>query len=578
MRSRLDVRRALALVAVLILATGGAVADPSRHPSAAASVIRVGSSVVGSDGVRHSVTNHLVRTRTRTNRHTRREYVLAWAGAADPGTEGSPNPDFLAVIDATAGTPDYGKVVNTVTIDNSTGNEPHHMQYMWHKGQKIYAGGILSDTVFVFDATRLPQIGLSGVVQASDTPCGSAPDAFQVLSDGTAYMSAVGGPDVTGPCRYSGGQVREGNGFAGSPGEIVRIGPNGKVLSEAPAATKEGEDPKLCPNVPALPQPTCANPHGLQVREDLNRLITSDFVELRTPIVDNPNLARDTVRIFDISDRNAPRLLSVSRLPAGPRHDADLNTAEPRGAMETGVTHQPRHRGAFVATSGGGVIYYTPDITAKKPRWREVFDDATAFKSLFPKDTPTSDGDAGSWVQVSPDDRFLFHVVVSGGYTSPGERETGMLYVLDLRRLLAAGDRTRCSIDSPAEVTAGGAEPDCPSLIGAVPIRDVTSGGAHWGSLDNFALGRDGFYHETAQIRRVVTSNYFVAFTGVDGNHQICVSQVSPSGKPSLDTGFVDENTHAPCVEFNRDKWPHGDHGPARPHGVVFAVADADLR
>ncbi|MFD0537607.1 hypothetical protein ACFQY7_31470 [Actinomadura luteofluorescens] len=207
-------------------------------------------------------------------------------------------------------------MVNTVTIDNSTGNEPHHMQYMWHKGQKIYAGGILSDTVFVFDATRLPQIGLSGVVQASDTPCGSAPDAFQVLSDGTAYMSAVGGPDVTGPCRYSGGQVREGNGFAGSPGEIVRIGPNGKVLSEAPAATKEGEDPKLCPNVPALPQPSCANPHGLQVREDLNRLITSDFVELRTPIVDNPNLARDTVRIFDITDRNAPRLLSVSRLPA----------------------------------------------------------------------------------------------------------------------------------------------------------------------------------------------------------------------------------------------------------------------
>ena len=34
----------------------------------------------------------------------------------------------------------------------------------------------------------------------------------------------MGGPDVTGPCRYSNGEVRTGNGYAGSPGEIVHIG------------------------------------------------------------------------------------------------------------------------------------------------------------------------------------------------------------------------------------------------------------------------------------------------------------------------------------------------------------------
>jgi hypothetical protein len=579
-RSRSTAIRATAVWTALVAVAGGVLAG-SAGTAAAAPAVSVGSRFVDAEGTAYGITNHLTaETFSAPYQRLRHEYLLVWAGAA---TENAP--DFLAVVDATAGTPGYGRVVNTVTIDGQTGNEPHHMQYVWHKGQKIYAGGLVSDTTYVFDATRLPQLSLSGVVRPTDTPCGSAPDAFAILKDGTAYGTNMGGPDVTGDCRYSDGQVRTGNGFAGSPGEIVHIGPDGRVLSEMPAAIAQGEDPVRCPNVPALPQPSCANPHGIQAREDLDRLVTTDFAEIRnliglsptTPPLD-PNLARDTVRFFDIADRNRPRLVAVSHLPVGPRHDADPSTAEPRAVMEPAVTNLPGHRGAFASTSGGGAVFYTPDITAKDPKWQEVFDDEAAFRSLFPRDTPTSDGDGGGWLAVSPDDRYLFHVVLTGGVKSPGERETGMLFALDIQSLLRSGPAPKCRVDTLAEVAAGGAERDCPRLTNAVPIRDVTSGGPHWAAMDNFRLGADGRYRESAQIGRLATSNYFAALTGVDGDHRICMTSVGPDGRLSPDPSFRDEVNHRSCVAFDRQSWPHGETGPARPHGLLFAVADADLR
>lgn len=53
---------------------------------------------------------------------------------------------------------------------------------------------------------------------------------------------------------------------------------------------------------------------------------------------------------------------------------------------------------------------------------------------------------------------------------------------------------------------------------------------------------------------------------------------ISPRQQLSIDRGFKDEHTGRPCVEFNRAAWPHGETGDARPHGVLFAVSDADVR
>jgi hypothetical protein len=604
-------RRPTPYVALLALAVGAAVFSAAHIASAQTTVVR--SSFTGKDGTRYTVTNHLVGSAAAAAtapRHRPHEWLLVWAGDANAsdttgatikntpiavntvretaidGKDAPPGPDFLAVIDADRDSPTYGKVVNTATVGPVLENEPHHMQYVFHKGDSIFAGGLYSDVTYVFDVKKLPQLSMSGINLPTDTPCGSIPDAYWVLKDHTAYGTYMGGPDVAGPCQYTDGQTRVGNGFGGSPGSIVHVGTDGSTLSETPAALPTSEDPVRCINYPVLPQATCANPHGIQVREDLNRLVASDYAEPRNIVLDpvkpvDSNLFRDTVRIFDISKRNDPRLVSVSAMPDGPRVERNPGHEEPRGIMETTVTNEPGHKGAFAESMCGGVIYYTPDITLAKPVWREVFDDTRAARQLDPEVTEGGGCDGGGWLQTSPDDRYLYHAVIGRGPGALDSYDTGsakMVYALDIRKLLAAGRSTRCSVDQIREVYDGGSEPDCPRLVSVLPVKDLTSGGPHWGALDNFARGADGYFHETEKIRRIAISDYFVARTGVDGDHKVCMVDVSATGHLSLDRSFRDENEGTPCVDFNRTSWPHGDYGNAKPHSELFVVSDADLR
>ncbi|MFE2586962.1 hypothetical protein [Streptomyces sp. NPDC059378] len=531
-----------------------------------------------SDGTTYTATNHLLASAGGPGR----EWLLAWAGPAD-----TTKPDFMAVIDATKGSKTYGQVVNTVTMGPGLANEPHHMQYVWHKGDRLYAGGLKADTTFVFDTSQLPKLRLAGVNVASDTPCGTMPDAYQVLRDGTAYGSFLGGGDVAGPCTYTNGQVRNGNGAAGSPGEIVRFDRNGKTLAEIPAATAKGEDPNLCGNVPELPEPTCANPHGIMVDERRNILVGSDFVEAKdftspeAPL--REDLARPTVRVWDITNRSNPTLLSVSKVPDGPRAqlESDPIWYESRVLMEPALPNKPGHNGAFVSSMTGGAVFYTPDIKAPKPVWKEVIDDTTAYRKAGAEADVRGGGDNSSWLMVSPDDRYLFHTVmgVPKAYGQSLDKTTGMLYVLDIRKLLASGNSPKCSVDQLDEVFKGGHESDCPAVVGTQLIRDTTDGGPHWGSMDNFARHADGTYGETEKIKRIAVANYFIAGAfGGDGDHRICMFNLGNGGKVTLDRSFRDENTNKPCISFNRISWPHGETGDARPHGVLFTVSDGVLK
>jgi hypothetical protein len=612
--SELAVRRfgrRLPLGAALLLAIGFIVVA-GVHTRANAAVQVVKSVVKGSDGKQYWVTNHLVKSSSKqllTSTGTPKgphEYLLVWAGDDNAGdTTGAdvqgthvavnpvktlnedavddpPAPDFLAVIDADRTSPTYGKVVNTATVGPVEENEPHHMQYLWHKGDKIYAGGLFSSVSYVFDVSKLPSIQLSGVSLPIDTKCGSIPDAFWTLPDGTAYGTYMGGPVAPGPCTYTDGQVRLGNGYGGSPGEIIHFSQTGKVLSEEPAASATSESPTACPNYPPIPgQATCANPHGIQARVDLHRLVVSDYAEPRNIVLDpvkpeDNKLFRSTVRTFDISNENDPKLVSVSTMPNGPRVERNPGHEEPTGIMETTVTNLPQHRGAFAESMCGGVIYYTPDMTAKKPVWREVFDDTTAAKQINPYVTEGAGCDGGGWLQTSADDHYLFHVVVGRNPGSLSPDDTGspkMVYVLDISKLVAAGTGTTCSIDDIREVYNGGIEPDCPRVASVVAIPDGTSGGPHWGAIDNFTL-QNGTFAETSVVSRIAVSDYFVARTGVDGNHKVCMINVSPTEQLSIDRTFIDEDEGTPCVDFNRTNWPHGKDGNAKPHSELFVVTD----
>jgi hypothetical protein len=529
----------------------------------------------------------------------RREYLVVWAGDNNildksgaelttlpqtigpdlVGTKDLIGPDFFAVVDATKGSSSYGQVVNTATVGPLVENEPHHMQYIWHKGDNIFAGGLFTDVTYVVDTSQLPKLTLKAVNLPTDTLCGSVPDAYWVTKDHKAYGTYMGGPDVPGPCTYSDGSVRFGNGFAGSPGELVRLDGNGKTLWEAPATPETAETEQRCDNIPALQLPTCANPHGVQAREDLDTLVTSDYNEPRNIIL-NPvqapssYLRRPTVRTWDISDRDHPKLKAVSFLPDGPRKGRVPHQEEPRAAMETTVTNLPGHRGAFASTMQGGAIYYAPDITAAKPAWREVFDLTTSNKVTDPKSSIYGGGSNGGWTQTSLDDKYLYHAVM--GRPASGDDAGSPPYILklDIRSLLASGTDPSCNIDTIEETTDGGAESDCPAVVDTLPAK----GGPHWGTFDNLELGDDGYYHEATDINRLAYSNYFVARTGLNGDHRVCVVDVVEDGTLALDEKFREEGSVEPCIDFDRAAWPHGEWGPAKPHSMLFVTADDDVR
>jgi hypothetical protein len=79
-------------------------------------------------------------------------------------------------------------------------------------------------------------------------------------------------------------------------------------------------------------------------------------------------------------------------------------------------------------------------------------------------------------------------------------------------------------------------------VASVLPLPDGTSGGPHWGALDNFVKSPAGGYTETNAPSRLAASNDFVARTGVDGNHKLCMVNIGPGGKMSIDTNFRDEN------------------------------------
>lgn len=606
-------RRWRSVLAIALLAAG--LSGIAANPSAADEPIhQILSSVSDSGGALFTATNHLVDDHDPDTG----EFLVVWAGdvnASDNSVRGLvdkatklvppnvpaitssllpdllPGQDFLAVIDVDPASSHYGQVVNTVTVSPLVENEPHHMQYVWHKGQNIYAGSLYLDTTYVFDATQLPLLKLTGVNIPTDTLCGSVPDAYWTLHDGTAYGTYMGGPDVPGPCVYTNGETRLGNGFAGTPGSLVHLNTKGDTLSEVPADTNTAvdRDAARCPGtVPVLLlAPSCANPHGIQVREDLNRLITGDYAEpINVPAAvavqsTNPNLYRDTVRIWDISDRDNAKVVSVTALPDGPRKERNPLHEESRGIMEVTVTNAPQHKGAFAESMCGGAIYYTPDVTDATPKWREVFDITTAAKEINPLVGEGGGCAGGGWLQTSGDDGYLYHAVIGRGPGSIGDADTGtakMVLTLDIRDLLAAGTDFACNINTLDEVYDGGAEADCPKLADALEIPDLTSGGPHWGALDNFVKLGDGTYTETTKETRFAVSNYFVALSGVDGNHKINIIDRDEHGKLSFDKKFRDENLGTVGIDFNRTVWPHGATGAAKPHATLFVVKDDLLK
>jgi hypothetical protein len=530
------------------------------------------------------------------------------------GPQFVPGLDGFQVIDVrkrnTDGTEndDYGKVVNFVQLPLPWGieNEPHHMQYEWEDGDPIIAGALFASTTHVLNADDIPNLKLTNQVPLVETGY-SIPDAYDAVGDGRFIGTYMGGPVAN---------------FGGSPGAIAvfkpdkqrglvleSVTPAGNVLSTAPGGSNANGVPEPCSVQESRPLGTCANPHGIQVRQDLKTMVTSDYAEPREIVLDpvktlDKYAFRPTVRTWDTTNPGAPRLTSVAHMPKGWRQPAQ-RAHENYGIMENAKTwpttkdfpNTLESKGAFAGSMCGGGIFFTPDVTKLKgdasDKWIQVWDDG--LSNLLTKDDASKfldqpgDCAGGAWHQVSRNNKWFFRAVQgrnpgSDNYFDQGA--TKEIYNLDIQDLIksAQDGKVACdltkgidtngdgkvdlsAIKAVSKLAQGEKIADCPTQISTLKVNDPTTGGPHWAALDNHSYGPDG------SPTRLVFSDYFVSRTGVDGDHRYYLVDIDKDGKLSYDEDFRDEKTGALGINFNRRDWPGTkDGGFYKPHSMVWVT------
>ena len=522
----------------------------------------------------------------------------------------APGLDGFAVIDMRAknldgsDNPQYGQVVNFVQLPLPWGieNESHHMQYEWHDGDPILAGGLYTGTTHVLDASDIPNLKLVNEIPNTSTPGGSIADAYEKGAGGRFYLTLMGGPLAD---------------FGGSPGEIVTFKPDptkGVVVdSESPAGTQlaaQGatKNPnnltEPCSTREARPVGTCANPHGIQFRTDLGYGLTSDYAEPREIVLDPAKTVdkyafRPTIRSWDISGANAdkPKLTGVAHVPNGPTEPAQ-RAHEQYGIMENAKTWPGAtkyqgglsSKGFFAGSMCGGGVFFVPDITKAKGDFSnqvvQVWNDgiSNVLTDGESNVNEPSGCDGGAWMQVGPNNRVLFRSVQGRNPNSDNYFDEGagkFVYDIDLTPLIKSAQDGTVDCDLSRGIHKDGYDlsgmqlynklaqgqkvADCPTFISSIKVQDTTTGGPHWAALDNHTVDQRGYPW------RLTFMDYFVSRTGVDGNHRFYDVNVSPTGKLTYDRSFRDEKTGSLGVDFNRRNWPgNPDAGFYKPHSQLW--------
>jgi hypothetical protein len=326
------------------------------------------------------------------------------------------------------------------------------------------------------------------------------------------------------------------------------------------------------------------------------------------------------------------------RDPANPAHvnigimEGAKTHAAPNGT--TGVGQNKRfYQGKFLWSKGffaesmcGGGVFWNSDVTRKVQTgvssgdWHQVWDDG--FSQLATNSTGENGGAnnvnggfedepggcaGGAWIQTSANNRWLFHSVqgrvpLADNYFDQGALK--MVYVLDISHLVADGEKGVENCNMTARDPKTGVETalelaqamqdivprgnpnndsaqyaqnpktavgDCPVLLDVLIVHDPTTGGPHWADLDNHSLNAAGY------PTRLTFDDYFVARTGVDGDHRLYMVNIAKNGNLTYDHSFIDEQNASLGVDFNRRNW-YGvpDGGFYKPHGMVWVCPPTD--
>ena len=258
--------------------------------------------------------------------------LLVWAG-----DQARKAPDFVASVNFDPSSPDYGKILSITPLPNpgSAGNEPHHVG-LSRDGKILACGGLLSvlkgqKEIFFFDISDATH---PKFIESADPPQSSITDEFYPLESGGFLVTMMGGA--------------EGH----HPGRVVEFDKNLKLVAELP-----GDPPK-----------DGFNPHGIDVRPDLNLMVTSDFLCPSSTLhaVAGDMAVRGSVRVWDFKKREILRTISIGS--AGTM-DVKLIPLDPQG------------RGYTAGMLDGKLYLLDNKAGTAKP----VFDFATIAKDGWPQ-------------------------------------------------------------------------------------------------------------------------------------------------------------------------------------------------
>jgi hypothetical protein len=210
------------------------------------------------------------------------DYLYLWTASAD-----STQPDFLAVVDARATSPRYGRLVTTVPVPGRS-NYPHHTEHALFGDGTLFANGFGSGQSFVFDVSKpaAPRVA----TQVGDVRGMMHPHSFLRLPNGNVL--------ATFQMRHAGATML--------PGGLAELTNTGTVVRTA-NANAAGVDPRV-------------RPYSAAILPAIDRIFTT------TTDMDGTDEIND-VQLWRLSDFS---LLKTFKLPNGPRGNEGALTAEPR--------------------------------------------------------------------------------------------------------------------------------------------------------------------------------------------------------------------------------------------------------
>jgi len=247
-------------------------------------------------------------------------YIFVWGG-----DDAKKDKDFLAVINADAKSPDYGKVVASVAVPGA-GGQPHHTEAEMSSSGFLLADAFESGQTSLFDLRKPTQPKL--VTTFSDMNGYMHPHTYTRLSNG----------HVVATFQYHGGHEPKSDG-----GGLVEFTQEGKFIRAGSAMDPAAKDALIRPySVVELPA--------------IDRAVSTNMsMHFKTDGKTN------TLQIWRLSDL---KLLRTLTLPPGPRRTEQMLPGEPR-LLNDGKT-------VLVHTFSCG-LYVLEGTDSDSPRLRHAY-------------------------------------------------------------------------------------------------------------------------------------------------------------------------------------------------------------